>query len=310
MTDSISPTSSLPLYLRIRGRSGFTLIELLVVIAIIAILAAILFPVFARARENARRSSCQSNLKQIALGFAQYVQDSDGRYPQVQDNSLGLNATVVTASNGEPILWPSKIFPYVKSRQIFNCPSRRLGNYALATCGAAAQLAVTGWTAADDDGWDARKVTYGYNAFYLGGGQFTHNGSGCGTGAYNDNLTSGQGALESTIRTPASTVLALDNHWGYRNVVPPALAVVANVIPDADADTRMNCGADGTTYEPDDSFPNVHFNGMNVAFTDGHVKWLTKAALFYRPAGYQTNCSPSVASQFYTTDPEFLWNRY
>ena len=58
-------------------RSAFTLIELLVVIAIIAILAAILFPVFARARENARRSSCQSNLKQIALGFIQYTQDYD-----------------------------------------------------------------------------------------------------------------------------------------------------------------------------------------------------------------------------------------
>src|SRR5471032_187855 len=60
---------------------GFTLIELLVVIAIIAILAAILFPVFARARENARRASCQSNLKQIGLGFQQYSQDYDERFP-------------------------------------------------------------------------------------------------------------------------------------------------------------------------------------------------------------------------------------
>src|SRR6185436_12145569 len=62
-------------------RSGFSLIELLVVIAIIAILAAILFPVFGRARENARRSSCQSNLKQIGLGVAQYLQDYDERLP-------------------------------------------------------------------------------------------------------------------------------------------------------------------------------------------------------------------------------------
>ena len=62
-------------------RSGFTLIELLVVIAIIAILAAILFPVFARARENARRTSCVSNLKQIGLGIMQYTQDYDERYP-------------------------------------------------------------------------------------------------------------------------------------------------------------------------------------------------------------------------------------
>lgn len=62
---------------------GFTLIELLVVIAIIAILAAILFPVFARARENARRSSCQSNLKQIALGWMQYNQDYDEMMVQI-----------------------------------------------------------------------------------------------------------------------------------------------------------------------------------------------------------------------------------
>ena len=60
--------------------SGFTLIELLIVIAIVAILAAILFPAFARARENARRASCQSNLKQIGLGLAQYIQDYDERY--------------------------------------------------------------------------------------------------------------------------------------------------------------------------------------------------------------------------------------
>ncbi|MEO6907925.1 MAG: prepilin-type N-terminal cleavage/methylation domain-containing protein, partial [Abditibacteriaceae bacterium] len=68
-------------WLHRQHRRAFTLIELLVVIAIIAILAAILFPVFSRAREMARRASCQSNLKQIGLGFAQYIQDYDGHYP-------------------------------------------------------------------------------------------------------------------------------------------------------------------------------------------------------------------------------------
>src|SRR5580765_2519568 len=96
-------------------RSAFTLIELLVVIAIIAILAAILFPVFGRARENARRSSCQSNLKQIGLGVAQYTQDYD---EIMLINSYGY----VNATNS-PGDWMDTIQPYVKSYQILRCPS-------------------------------------------------------------------------------------------------------------------------------------------------------------------------------------------
>ena len=93
-----------------RTKSAFTLIELLVVIAIIAILAAILFPVFARARENARRSSCMSNMKQIGLGLIQYTQDYDEKYPSGQDNFRGRG-------------WAGQCLPYIKSAQIFQCPS-------------------------------------------------------------------------------------------------------------------------------------------------------------------------------------------
>ncbi len=97
---------------------GFTLIELLVVIAIIAILAAILFPVFARARENARRASCQSNMKQIGLGMLQYGQDYDEKLVKAWRGSAN------TASDGtDKYKWMDAIFPYVKSEQIFNCPS-------------------------------------------------------------------------------------------------------------------------------------------------------------------------------------------
>jgi prepilin-type N-terminal cleavage/methylation domain-containing protein/prepilin-type processing-associated H-X9-DG protein len=95
---------------------GFTLIELLVVIAIIAILASILFPVFARARENARRSSCSSNLKQIALGFRQYTQDYDEKYPVV---AVDLTSTATAQATG----WAIQMQPYLKSTQIFQCPS-------------------------------------------------------------------------------------------------------------------------------------------------------------------------------------------
>lgn len=88
------------------NRHGFTLIELLVVVAIISLLAAILFPVFARARENARRASCMSNEKQIGLAFMQYAQDYDGRLMHTYS----------------PV-WTDKLQPYLKSYQVLTCPS-------------------------------------------------------------------------------------------------------------------------------------------------------------------------------------------
>jgi prepilin-type N-terminal cleavage/methylation domain-containing protein/prepilin-type processing-associated H-X9-DG protein len=100
------------------AKSGFTLIELLVVIAIIAILAAILFPVFARARENARRASCQSGMKQIALGIFQYTQDYDERFPTSPFDQTSYNA-------GGTYGWADKILPYTKSVQLYQCPSDR-----------------------------------------------------------------------------------------------------------------------------------------------------------------------------------------
>jgi len=96
---------------------GFTLIELLVVIAIIAILAAILFPVFARAREKARQASCMSNVKQIALGILMYAQDYDETLPR---NAIAGNP--ISGASGA-IRWPALIMPYVKNTQIFTCPS-------------------------------------------------------------------------------------------------------------------------------------------------------------------------------------------
>src|SRR5271155_1792674 len=96
------------------NRRGFTLIELLVVIAIIAILAAILFPVFAQAREKARQTSCLSNLKQMSLAAKMYTQDYD---------EMTLACPVIDGANQNNGWWPQLVTPYVKSYQVMQCPS-------------------------------------------------------------------------------------------------------------------------------------------------------------------------------------------
>lgn len=118
-------------------RRGFTLIELLVVIAIIAILAAILFPVFAKAREKARQSSCLSNVKQIVLAHLSYAQDYDetflsGRYPGIcmyGHNHQDAAPAAINDYQG----WANHLIPYVKNTQIFRCTSQVPGTCTSAT---------------------------------------------------------------------------------------------------------------------------------------------------------------------------------
>jgi len=121
--------------IRSRRQSGFTLIELLVVIAIIAILAAILFPVFAKAREKARQASCMSNMKQLGLAFIGYTQDYDEKFPSGSVSSTVAtvsapgsstaasgNATVGGSNTGLGMGWAGSANPYIKSTGIFKCP--------------------------------------------------------------------------------------------------------------------------------------------------------------------------------------------
>jgi prepilin-type N-terminal cleavage/methylation domain-containing protein/prepilin-type processing-associated H-X9-DG protein len=119
-------------------KRGFTLIELLVVIAIIAILAAILFPVFAKAREKARQSSCLSNVKQIGLGLMMYIGDYDEKFP-------GGDSVWVPAVGG--IYWT--LDPYIKNTQIWACPSDSLKNVTLSLCPVGSPF--------------YREASYGYN---------------------------------------------------------------------------------------------------------------------------------------------------
>jgi prepilin-type N-terminal cleavage/methylation domain-containing protein len=112
-------------------RRAFTLIELLVVIAIISILMSILFPVFAKARESARKTSCASNMKQLGIAFSMYAMDNDGAYP-AQDASL----TACTyqqggvyvpdwSAPGAPQNWAQAVYSYVKNYKVYSCPSNK-----------------------------------------------------------------------------------------------------------------------------------------------------------------------------------------
>ena len=213
-----------------RGRRAFTLIELLVVIAIIAILAAILFPVFARARENARRSSCMSNLKQIALGIMQYTQDYDEKLPLMMTRPSGSGSFL---PNTDEHGWSEYVQPYLKSLQIYQCPS---DPYPPAAAG--------------DNGYGY--TDYGMNNFCTL--------SSC--------VTYTTGVSLSSFETPALSVMLFELGDGY----------AANGYGGC---SDYNCSPDSSGLALAISSTNnghynalIHLGGENVAFADGHVKWM------------------------------------
>lgn len=300
-------------------RRGFTLIELLIVIAIIALLAAILFPVFARVRENARKAACQSNLKQLALGFQQYVADYDNRFPHAWDTNPQVPNNppyiVATVGSDDPVIWPAKIFPYVKDKGIYNCPSV---TKALTSCTVAPFYSGTtlGWKSTDtviasaaplaNNGYTgASQTPYGYNVYYLGGGQFMGRLS-CQhvvRPSAADCYTCGTGALESQLQQPSTMALLIDNN--YQNRGAGTTPAFFDILMGWDGGGDLWCETDGTTYEPYDTVDLRHNGGVNVAFVDGHVKWLKKETATYKPSGLGCNTMTS-----YAADSKFIWDRF
>ena len=226
-------------------RRGFTLIELLVVIAIISILAAILFPVFARARESARRASCLSNLKQIGLGMMQYVQDYDGKYfaryftpndeypgKTYSTNTWQPPTTNIASNDG----WFFE--PYVKSRQLFICPSYN-GN---------------GGT-----------NPYGYAYNLIAGDPYL-----LATPVSTYLVLS-----ESIVQEPSSMVAFIDSSFAT-NAYPANSSNWAVSYCGVYNTSSSPCPAD-------QALKGRHFGGQNAVFMDGHAKW--NKVDFYRNGG-------------------------
>lgn len=213
---------------------AFTLIELLVVIAIIAILAAILFPVFARARENARRSACQSNLKQIGIAIAQYTQDYDERLPMAYNRASNIAGTGLN-------VWVGQIQPYIGTKTtgfrpdplIFLCPSD----------------GVESITAGD------KRRTYAMPVQNSNGGSFIG-------GLLDSTSTYSIGRSLAEVPAPATTLIVAENPDPYNRMTYEDAVRVGNPLEQQRVHNTTN------------PVQILHFDGWNYLFVDGHVKWL------------------------------------
>lgn len=264
-----------------RVTRGFTLIELLVVIAIIAILAAILFPVFAQAREAARKSTCQSNLKQLGTAFAMYTQDYDETYPQPHGYSTGFasgsfdyfpaDLTGTAPTGGRSLQWSWVIQPYIKNSQLMSCPSgTRTDLYSLAGNTAITKKIATGYTYNQLLAWRSMASVAAPATIFLmteGFGDTTYlNVSNPGVPSISGNFGPG-------------------NPYAFGKAAPTACA--------------MFSGFSGQTSW---KYNKIHGGTSNYLYADGHVKALQPVGNYRTNLFSRINADGSMAG-YWSCDP-------
>ena len=253
-----------------RQHNAFTLIELLVVIAIIAILAAILFPVFAQAREKARQTSCLSNLKQIGLGIMQYTQDYDETFP------AGLQSGWWQAG------WTWQVVPYLKSTDILRCPSDPVGDSVLT--------------------WAGFRTSYVSNGYIRWNGTSNENAGPMGatidpTSTATPWLVDYGVNTVASVNRPTESILLTERahvyplvetsagntyNWGPACMITNLASWETNGVPLAPQSipdgTRPKTAKKYDPAGPDGAVTGIHSEFANFAFVDGHVKSMKPAA--------------------------------
>jgi prepilin-type N-terminal cleavage/methylation domain-containing protein/prepilin-type processing-associated H-X9-DG protein len=283
------------------GRGAFTLIELLVVIAIIAILAAILFPVFAQAREKARATSCLSNSKQIATSIIMYSQDYDENFPTYASyctaarvpNPLNPNdAPGGSAGPGRRPMWQWKIYPYMKSWDIFSCPSDLPPPTDLVA--------------------RFHNISYGFNYGYLSKLEVTAD-----PGCPSEVSQWFSGKSQAAITRPAENVMVADAGGRVFGNTGSTLGSMVNP-PDAWSSTEyfygptevgwgLNCQDyfQGTKWGDTDGFAFRHQEGGNVCLSDGHAKFYKTDAL---AIGSNYTKNQSCTQVVLTAPNRYMWD--
>ncbi|RYG71729.1 DUF1559 domain-containing protein [bacterium] len=239
-------------------RSGFTLIEMVVALAVLVILAALLYPFMARARANAQRSTCQSNLKQMGLGVLQYARDYDESYPPAV---TGAPDVVPNARYQPPKGWADAIQPYLKTTAIYECPNET--------------------QSANKDPLQVGYSDYWYNC------ALSWNGKQGAKARWN-----AQVPMQDFIKVSRTIMFGDGNAGSARSRSNGTTSATNKILSSPNAWAPKNGKVSGSGFA---SGGVRHLNGLNLCFADGHVKWFASSGPNSSVAIYNSNTPFSVS---------------